>query len=175
MTTHVARRSSLPVAPPVHVPHTDAVASTAGSPHPLKRGLWSYLWHGDLPTLLIAPIIYSLVVPLILLDLWATAYQWICFPVLRIALVRRRSFFVLDRHKLAYLNVLEKANCTFCSYANGVIGYVREIQARTELYWCPIKHGHTVVHPHGRYGDFFEYDDAAAFRRDLAAQRRRLR
>lgn len=145
------------------------------SPRDYKRGLFTYITHGDLPTLFIAPVIYSLVLPLALLDAWATLYQWICFSVLGIARVRRRSFFVLDRHRLPYLNVLEKMNCTFCSYANGVLGYVREIQARTEVYWCPIKHRKMVVHPHGRYGDFFEYGDAAAFRRGLNAQRRRLR
>ena len=47
---------------------------------------------------------------------------------------------LLDRHTLQYLNAIEKANCTFCTYANGVIAYVREVAARTEQFWCPIKH-----------------------------------
>jgi len=33
----------------------------------------------------------------------------------------------MDRHHLAYLNVIEKLNCEYCGYANGVFAYVREI------------------------------------------------
>jgi hypothetical protein len=32
----------------------------------------------------------------------------------------------IDRHRLGYLNVIEKANCVYCSYANGVVAYVRD-------------------------------------------------
>jgi len=39
-----------------------------------RTGLWPYLWRGDMPTLLTAPLIYSLAVPFALLDAWA-AYQ----------------------------------------------------------------------------------------------------
>ena len=51
----------------------------------------------------------------------------------------RSDFIAIDRHQLAYLNVIEKVNCAYCGYANGVAAYFREVAARTEEYWCPIK------------------------------------
>ncbi|MGE3512038.1 MAG: hypothetical protein AB7N65_24500, partial [Vicinamibacterales bacterium] len=64
--------------------------------------------------------------------------------------------------------------CTFCSYANGVLAYVREIGARTELYWCPIRHRRRLRHPHRHYRQFFDWDDARGFREELAELRGRL-
>ena len=81
----------------------------------------------------------------------------------------------IDRHRLAYLNGLEKLNCLYCSYANGVIAYVRDIAARTEQYWCPIRHARRVRHPHERYESFAAYGDAAGFRRTLPSQRAALK
>ncbi len=78
------------------------------------------------------------------------------------------GYFALDRHRLAYLNGIEKANCTFGTYANGVVAYVREVAARTEQYWCPIKHSRTVRDPHARYQGFFDYGDAEGYRHGVA-------
>jgi hypothetical protein len=125
--------------------------------------------------LLAAPVIYSMIVPFVLLDAWTTLYQWSCFPVYGIAVLRRRPFFVIDRHRLTYLNAIEKANCAYCSYATGVIAYVREITARTEQYWCPIKHARSVRGGHRRYAQFADYGDAAGFRRRVTAARRARR
>ena len=55
------------------------------------------------------------------------AYQAICFPVYKIPKVRRRDYLVFDRHHLAYLNIIEKINCAYCSYANGAIAFMREV------------------------------------------------
>ena len=109
-----------------------------------------------------------------LLDTWVTIYQWVCFPIYGIARVPRRHYFVIDRHKLAYLNAIEKVNCTFCSYANGLLAYVREVAARTEQYWCPIKHARPLAVPHTRYHLFFDYGDAEGYRRGLVTLRRTL-
>jgi hypothetical protein len=116
----------------------------------LRQSIPAYILEGNLFSLLTAPVIYSLLLPLVMLDVWVTLYQLICFPIYRIARVPRRRYFAIDRHKLAYLNGIEKVNCTFCSYANGLIAYVREVAARTEQYWCPIKHAHTIPVPHSR-------------------------
>ena len=70
---------------------------------------------------------------------------------------------------LAYLNALEKLNCAYCSYANGVIAFTREVAGRTERYWCPIKHARRVLGAHPHYSEFVDYGDAEAFRRDAAA------
>jgi len=141
----------------------------------LRLGIPAFVWQGSLLSMLTAPIIYSLIVPLVLLDLWVSLFQWVCFPVYGIARVRRREYFSIDRHKLAYLNAIEKVHCTFCSYANGLFAYVTEVAARTEQYWCPIKHGRAVASPHHRYHRFFDYGDALRYRNQLSAIRSELR
>ena len=130
----------------------------------LRQSVPAFLRHASLLNLLTTPLIYSLAVPFVVLDVWTTVYQWMCFPIYSIARVRRRSYFVIDRHKLAYLNSIEKANCLYCSYATGVIGYVREIGARTEQYWCPIRHSRPLSGPHSHYQRFFDYGDAQGYR-----------
>lgn len=130
----------------------------------LKTHLLRYLAGARPLIVLTAPVIYALIIPFVLLDLFVTLYQAICFPVYGIAKVRRRDYLIFDRRYLAYLNALEKFNCAYCSYANGLIGYVREIASRTEQYWCPIKHARRVVGAHPRYGQFAEYGDAQGYR-----------
>ena len=137
----------------------------------LKQSVPAYIWQGSLLSLLTAPIIYSLVLPLVMLDIWTTVYQWVCFPIYGVSRVPRREYFVMDRHRLAYLNGVEKMNCTFCSYAIGLIAYVREVGARTEQYWCPIKHARAIPSPHQRYHFFFDYGDALGYRRNLTPLR----
>ena len=141
----------------------------------LRQSIPAYVIEGNLFSLLTAPVIYSLLLPFVLLDLWVTLYQSICFPIYGIARVPHRRYFAVDRHKLAYLNGIEKLNCTYCSYANGLIAYVREVAARTEQYWCPIKHARSIPVPHSRYRLFFDYGDAERYRRDLVPLRDALR
>ena len=140
-----------------------------------KRSLKAFVAESSLFNLLTAPVIYSLIVPLLLLDAWVTIYQWVCFPIYGIAAVPRRSYFPMDRHRLGYLNAIEKINCEYCSYANGLIAYVREIAARTEQYWCPIKHSRTIPSPHSRYHRFFDYGDGTGYRHHLPLLRKALR
>ena len=87
----------------------------------LRTRLSIYILNARPLVVLTAPIIYSLIVPLVLLDLFVTIYQAICFPVYGIPKARRRDYLIFDRHHLAYLNALEKFNCAYCSYANGLI------------------------------------------------------
>ena len=124
---------------------------------------------------LTAPVIYGLIVPLVLLDAAVSLYQRICFPVYGIARVRRRDFIAIDRHHLAYLNALQKLNCVYCGYANGLIAYVREIAARTEAYWCPIKHARRLRGTHEHYAGFMDYGDETRFVEKWAESRARLR
>ena len=140
-----------------------------------REDLLTFLRSASIPSLLSTPIVYSVGLPFALLDLWVTLYQWACFPVYGIPWVRRGAYFAIDRHKLVYLNGIEKANCMYCSYANGVIAYVREVAACTEEYWCPIKHARPVPGAHGHYRRFFGYGDAQGYRRGLVPLRRRLR
>ncbi len=141
----------------------------------LRQSIPDYIREADRLSLLTAPIIYSLLFPFLVLDLWVTVYQRVCFPIYGVARVPRRRYFAIDRHKLAYLNGIEKVNCTFCSYANGLIAYVREVAARTERSWCPIKHARTIPAPHSRYQRFADYGDAHHYRNELPTLRRGLR
>jgi len=133
----------------------------------LKTRLAPYIAHAHPLVVITAPVIYAMIVPFALLDLFVTVYQAICFPVYGIAKVRRADYLVFDRRHLAYLNALEKLNCAYCSYANGLIAYVREIAGRTEQHWCPIKHARRVVGAHPRYATFEDYGDADGFRKRL--------
>ncbi len=131
----------------------------------LKTALSTYLWNANPLVIITAPVIYSMIVPFVLLDLFVTVYQAVCFPVYGIPKVKRSDYFVFDRRHLAYLNALEKLNCAYCSYANCLIAYVREIAARTEQYWCPIKHARRVIGSHPRYMHFDDYGDAEGFQK----------
>jgi hypothetical protein len=140
----------------------------------LKMSIARYLQESYLPSVLSAPIIYSVAIPFLLLDLWVTLYQRICFPIYGIPCVRRGDYIALDRRKLAYLNGIEKTNCEYCGYANGVLGYVREISARTEQYWCPIKHSRRVKGVHAHYRAFVDYGDAEGYKKELPVLRKAL-
>lgn len=140
---------------------------------PHRVGLWRYLREGSLPVLLSAPLIYAGFLPFVLMDLFITVYQRLCFPVYRIPRVRRADYFDFDRGDLPYLNLLERFNCFYCAYGNGVAAYMREVAARTEQYWCPIKHARRIVAAHERYPRFFEFGDAQAYREGLERLRRR--
>jgi hypothetical protein len=128
-----------------------------------KIGLARYLRDANPLIALTAPVIYSLIIPIALADIWVMAYQAICFPVYKIPKVRRRDYLIFDRHHLAYLNTLEKINCAYCSYCNGAIAFVREVASRTEVYWCPIKHARRVLGPHPHYQGFADFGDAEGF------------
>lgn len=141
----------------------------------VKTRLLRYIMGARPLIALTAPVIYLLIIPFVLLDLFVTIYQALCFPVYGIAKVRRRDYLVFDRRYLAYLNALEKLNCAYCSYCNGLIGYVREIASRTEQYWCPIKHARKVIGAHPRYGRYAEYGDAESYREEVANAADRLR
>jgi len=136
--------------------------------HELRTRATRYLIDANPLMILTAPVIYSLIVPIVLLDIWVMAYQAICFPVFKIPKVRRADYLVFDRHHLAYLNIIEKINCAFCSYANGAVAFMREVASRSEVYWCPIKHARRLLGPHPYYQGFADFGDAQGFREKLA-------
>lgn len=133
----------------------------------LKTNLLRWLVTNRPQNLITGPIIYAMAVPLLLLDCFVSFFQWACFPIYGITKVRRSDHIVFDRHHLGYLNVIERFHCTYCEYANGLISYLREIIARTEEYFCPIKHAHKILGTHGRYNRFLDYGDAVAYQAKL--------
>ena len=130
----------------------------------LKESLWRYIRSSRFFVALTSPFIYGCIIPFMILDLFITLYQGFSFPIYGIPKVRRSDYIIFDRGKLCYLNLLERINCAYCSYGNGLMAYVVEIAARTEQHWCPIRHAHRIQHPHDRYGHFLSYGDAQAYR-----------
>lgn len=149
-------------------------ASVQNAHRRLKTGFFRWVVTYRPQNFLTGPIIYSMIVPLLILDLCVSFYQATCFPIYRIAKVRRADYIVFDRQQLQYLNFIEKFHCTYCAYGNGLIAYVGEIVARTEEYFCPIKHARKVLGRHARYARFLDYGDAADYAARLEAIRARL-
>lgn len=140
----------------------------------LRKGSLRYLVEAPPLFILTAPVIYGALPALVLLDLAISVYQLVCFPVYRIPKVKRADYFLYDRHVLPYLNWIERMNCLYCSYANGLMAYGREIVARTEQYWCPIKHARRLADAHAHYPNFFDYGDVERYRDELERLRKAL-
>jgi hypothetical protein len=141
----------------------------------LKVNVLPWLLNSTLRSVISMPFIYGMIIPLAFMDITVTLYQHICFRLYNVARVNRSKYVVMDRHQLAYLNGIEKLNCLYCGYGNGVIAYAREIVARTEQYWCPIKHARRVAGSHRRYGKFVAYGDAEAYHSQLIKLRDELK
>lgn len=139
-----------------------------------RMGVLRYLLTAEWRSVLSIPFIYPVLLPFVLLDLAITLYQWVCFPLYRIPIVQRKHHFVFDRSHLAYLNLIEKINCAYCSYGNGLMSYGREIVGRTEKYWCPIKHARKMLHGHPYYHGFADFGDAESYRAQLETLRKEL-
>lgn len=137
----------------------------------LKTSFFRWLVAYRPQNLITGPIIYGMAIPLLMMDACVSFYQWACFPIYGITKVRRGDYLVFDRHQLGYLNFIEKFHCTYCEYGNGLIAYMREILARTEEYFCPIKHARKVLGTHTRYRRFLDYGDAADYEARLEAFR----
>jgi hypothetical protein len=137
----------------------------------LKKNFFRWLVTNRPQNLVTGPIIYGMVVPLLMLDLGVSLYQWACFPIYGITKVRRGDYLVFDRHHLDYLNFIEKFHCTYCEYANGLMAYMGEILARTEQYFCPIKHAHKILGTHSRYNRFLDYGEADDYEAKLEESR----
>ena len=140
----------------------------------LKRSVLRWLVTDRPQNLITGPFIYFMGIPMALLDLTVSIYQAVCFPIYRIAKVPRSEYIVFDRHALGYLNFYERLHCEYCAYANGLLAYCTEIVARTEEYFCPIKHARKVLGTHARYLRFLEYGEAEDYHGRLEKFRRAL-
>lgn len=140
-----------------------------------KTSLFPYLIKSRPLNVLTAPLIYAGFVPFLLLDLFIIIFQAICFPIYGIPKVKRSEYLLFDREDLPYLNSVEKLNCFYCSYGNGLSVYFREIAARTEQYWCPIKHARRIKAAHSHYPRFFEFGDAESYLKGLERIRKEFK
>ncbi len=125
-----------------------------------KKGFFLWLVTNQPQNLITGPIIYAMIIPFVMLDVCVSFYQMTCFPIYKIAKVKRADYIVLDRQHLHYLNWIEKFHCTYCAYGTGLIAYMSEIVTRTEQYFCPIKHARKMLGTHAHYAKFLDYGDA---------------
>ncbi len=119
-----------------------------------------------LKNIIIIPLVSTLIIPLVIMDIWVEIYHRICFPLYRMPYVRRKNYIkIIDRAKLQYLNWLQKIYCMYCGYGNGVIRYWSQIAADTENYWCGIQHEKKpdfITPEHQK--DFAKYGDEKEFK-----------
>jgi len=131
------------------------------------KNLW--VWFSEIPLLhlLSSPLVYAMIIPAILLDIMLFIYRGVVSRVFKIEFVKRSDYIVFDRQYLGYLNVVEKINCLFCSYFNGLMQYASSIAGRTELYFCPIKHAKKIACKHENYDAFLIYGDGDEYQEKL--------
>ena len=141
----------------------------------LKVAILPWIFSSTVRNIVSSPFIYAMIFPIAFFDITITIYQHVCFRLYNIRRVKRSDYIVLDRRQLAYLNGIEKLNCIYCGYGNGVVAYTREVIARTEQYWCPIKHARKVLGTHRRYSKFADYGDAEHYQEQLVKLRDELK
>jgi len=135
------------------------------------KQLLRYINDAKLKHIISTPFIWLCIFPVALMDITISLYQAVCFPLYGIPKVKRQDYIIFDRQYLNYLNIIEKINCAYCSYANGLFGYFQEIAGRTEQFWCPIKHAGRIKGLHSRYRKFVDYGDAQSYRAKIEATR----
>lgn len=140
----------------------------------MKTNFFRWLISYRPQNLLTGPVIYAMIVPLLITDIFISFYQLTCFPIYGIKKVRRGDYIIFDRQQLGYLNFIEKFHCTYCAYGSGMIAYISEIVARTEQYFCPIKHARKVLGTHARYARFLEFGEAEDYEAKLEEFRQQL-
>jgi len=136
--------------------------------------LWA--WFREIPfiQLLSAPIVYMMVLPAILLDIMLFIYTNVVSRVFKIKFRKRSDYIVFDRQYLGYLNVVEKFNCLYCAYFNGLMQYASAVAGRTELYFCPLKHAKKIAHAHEFYSRFLPYGDGDEYQKKLKELRKEV-
>jgi hypothetical protein len=139
------------------------------------KHLVNYIIDAKVKNIISIPFIWMCIIPVGVVDITVSLYQAICFPLYGISKVKRQDYIVFDRQYLNYLNAIEKINCAYCSYVNGLFGYLQEIAGRTEQFWCPIKHAKRIKSLHSRYQNFFDYGDAQNYRANIETVRRDFR
>ena len=103
----------------------------------VKR-LFNYITDAPLKHILSAPFVWICIIPSLLMDVTISLYQAVCFPLYGIPKVNRQDYIVFDRQYLHYLNLIEKINCAYCSYANGLLAYLHSNSERSSTLYKSI-------------------------------------
>ena len=139
------------------------------------KNLLTYFREIPLLHLLSSPVIYAMVIPAVIFDMILFMYQQIIFRIYKFKFVKRSDYILFDRQYLGYLNPIEKLNCMYCSYFNGLMHYAAAIASRTELYFCPIKHAKKVMYEHEHYKEFLTYGDEDQYQTKLESLREKFK
>ena len=92
------------------------------------------------------------------MDMYAWIFQNTYFRAHKIPLINRDDYVRVDRHKLNKLTAVQKLNCIYCGYANGVVAYFKAVTNRMEKYSCAIMHARNskaATHHKG----FYKYEE----------------
>lgn len=84
--------------------------------------------------------IYSMIIPVFILDIWTRIYQAIYFPINEIPRINRKDYVSFERWNLKKLTLLQKIDCVYCEYVNGTLAWTKAVGNQTEVYSCAIKH-----------------------------------
>ena len=114
-----------------------------------------------------APLVWLMIVPVIISDIFLEIYHQIAFPIFGIRKVKRSQYIkIWDREKLPYLTWYEKIGCMYCGYVNGWLHYASVVAGRTQNYFCAIAHLESRGFVPSEYEkSFAKYGDEAALRR----------
>jgi len=115
------------------------------------------------------PFIWLPLVAILIFDVFLEIYHRISFPLFGLPVVKRSKYIKIDRHKLKYLNFIQKVNCGYCGYVNGFINYASKIIGETEKYWCGIRHkpDENFEEPQHHKDFVLDYDNEKQFREFL--------
>lgn len=113
--------------------------------------------------LISTPFIYGMLIPMIIFHILIELYHRIVFSLYDIEYVDYKQHFIFKRYKLNKLTLLQKINCIYCEYGNGLASYIKSIIGKTEVYWCPIKNGRNKNFTHEYYNKFIDVDNVENF------------
>lgn len=129
-----------------------------------KKWIIETIFNAKVREILSIPFIYPIIIPIVILDIFITIYQFFAFRLYKIPMVKRKDYIIYDRFQLDYLNIFQKIHCQYCSYVNWLLSYVVEIVWRTEMYWCPIKSSQKIKWWHDWQEYFADYGDSIWFK-----------
>jgi len=114
-----------------------------------------------------APLIWLMIIPVVIADIFLELYHHVAFPIYGIKKVKRSEYIrIIDREKLLYLSFSEKIGCAYCGYVNGWLHYASTIAGRTESYFCDISHLETKGYiPSKHELSFMKYGDEGALKK----------
>lgn len=139
------------------------------------KGMFRFFAEIPASHLITSPFVYGMIIPAVLVDMTLFIYQNVIFRIYGFELVKRSDYIIFDRQYLRYLNCIEKLNCLYCSYFNGLMHFAAEIAAKTELYFCPIKHAKKILYRHRYYKNYLAYGDGEDYQKRLVEIRKAMK